>query len=452
MPSAGGTSRTKRNVFDRLDGENESGIFGGPRSQSDLQYPDSLGGDEYNQFVLFSMFDKKNSEISSLEKEISGYDQEINTLLQSELSLIADELSEILGIDSETGMGYVKPAMDLILRGGATVAGALSAVLAPASGVVAGAANILTFGLLPEQQGNFNEIIGGPKYLQLQDRIRQAESKLSIAKDKFSTSIGTKSEAQIDQFLSDRSEITIANAKDQGLNIKSRSAGGISRTRLSPASEKIDSTIALYIPNKIVNNGSISYNNVDFAAARAASDLVINGDVGGGAFLARRKLLSVVDSLGSLVGADINAEAAAQAVTGMAINPRQEMLFNQVAARSFDFSFSFAPRNKKEASEVAEIIRTFRKYSHPSTYGAGSGLNVPAEFEIRYYKVFNNDVTAENLFLNKIGRCALTGINVDFTPNGVMSTFPDGSPVRTALTMSFQELRPLTREDIEEGY
>ena len=157
--------------------------------------------------------------------------------------------------------------------------------------------------------------------------------------------------------------------------------------------------------------------------------------------------------MGSIIGADINAESVAQAVTGLAINPRQEMLFNQVQPRSFDFSFSFAPRNAKEAQEVAEIVRTFRKYAHPSIYGVGAGgLRVPAEFEIRYYKVYNNDVTAENLFLNKIGRCALTAINVDFTPNAVMSTFPDGSPVRTTLTMTFQELRPLTREDIEEGY
>ena len=141
-----------------------------------------------------------------------------------------------------------------------------------------------------------------------------------------------------------------------------------------------------------------------------------------------------------------------QAVSGLAINPRQEMLFNGVQVRTFDFTFSFAPRNKGEAQTTNQIIREFRKYAHPSLHGTGAMLNVPAEFEIRYYKVFNNDVTAENLFLNKIGRCALTAVNVDYTPNAVMSTFPDGSPVRTSLTMSFQELRPLTREDIEEGY
>ncbi len=83
-------------------------------------------------------------------------------------------------------------------------------------------------------------------------------------------------------------------------------------------------------------------------------------------------------------------------------------------------------------------------------------MEIPAEFEIRYYKIFNpgktGEVVTENLFLNKIGRCALTAINVDYTPNGVNATFEDGSPVRTSVTMTFSELRPLVRQDIEEGF
>ena len=43
-------------------------------------------------------------------------------------------------------------------------------------------------------------------------------------------------------------------------------------------------------------------------------------------------------------------------------------------------------------------------------------------------------------------------VNVDYTPNGVNATFPDGSPVRTSVTMTFTELRPLTRQDIQEGF
>jgi hypothetical protein len=138
-------------------------------------------------------------------------------------------------------------------------------------------------------------------------------------------------------------------------------------------------------------------------------------------------------------------------VSGLAINPRQQQTFNGVNTRGFDFTFSFAPKNQKEAVEVSKIIRAFRKKAHPSLNNK-TFLNVPDEFEIRYYKVFNNGVVAENLFLNKIGRCALTAINVDYTPNGINATFPDGSPVRTSLTMQFTELRPLVREDIEEGY
>ena len=140
------------------------------------------------------------------------------------------------------------------------------------------------------------------------------------------------------------------------------------------------------------------------------------------------------------------------AVTGLAVNPREEQLFQGVQTRTFDFTFSLAPRNQEEAVVISNMIREFRKYSHPSTRRGKFFLTLPAEFDIRYYKITPNGVALENVFLNRIGRCALTNINVDYTPNGINATFEDGSPVRTSVTMTFSEYRPLTREDIEEGF
>ena len=215
-------------------------------------------------------------------------------------------------------------------------------------------------------------------------------------------------------------------------------------------------SIALYIPNKIVNNGSINYSGVDFSAVNQVFQIG-SGNLSSVLPSIKRGLANAIDGLGSVVGLNVNANEAIEAITGLVINPRQEQLFQGVSSRSFDFTFSLAPRNPDEAIEVSKIVRTFREFSHPSIDVSSFFLEIPAEFEIRYYKIFNpgdsnNEIVTENLFLNKIGRCALTNVNVDYTPNGVNATFPDGSPVRTSVTMTFTELRPLTRQDIQEGF
>ena len=41
--------------------------------------------------------------------------------------------------------------------------------------------------------------------------------------------------------------------------------------------------------------------------------------------------------------------------------------------------------------------------------------------------------------------CVLTGVNVDYTPNG-FATYNDGYPVQTRLTLSFKETQMITKE------
>jgi len=442
MPSAGNTSRSSRDVFHRLNNE-PSGIFdyhrhnvvSGPnKGQVDLQYPDNLGGDEYNQFVMFTMFEKTNAEIVAATKAVQTAKQELDADSAKEVNELAKYIADqYLHIDDS---GAVFDALKFTLNTGATIADLGSEALA-------------ALGIMEEDE-TWQAIVSDQETIA---KYNAAQKNYNEAKDKFKKSFYESSETEINQFSEDRSNTTIENARLRGLNIGDRTNSiNNNRVRISSATSKVDTTIALYIPNKIVNNGSLSYNGVDFSLARALSGTLQRGQYGDLAALGRRGIASFFDSLTNIIGTNLNAEQAMQAVSGLAINPRQEMLFNGVQVRTFDFTFSFAPRNKGEAQTTNQIIREFRKYAHPSLHGTGAMLNVPAEFEIRYYKVFNNDVTAENLFLNKIGRCALTAVNVDYTPNAVMSTFPDGSPVRTSLTMSFQELRPLTREDIEEGY
>ena len=428
-----------KGVFSKLS-PSDNAVLNRQHDQEDLQFPQELGENEYNQFILFTSYETAGSKISSQARSkrrealIVGEDIPIATIEAAKLTreqhdfILYEERQEFekqpffvappenVNAPNEA-FAYYRPEID-------------SSVVTKEAKAAQREVERLTT--------RKKELIAGATAAEAQARLP-------------TLSAGRNHE----DFINDRSRSTIEQQKLLGIERRVSSEG---RMRLTSATSKSNTNIALYLPNKLVNSGTIGYNNVDFELIQAGASVlneIGDGDAVGAALAAAgigsRIAASIVDGIASIGGINPNASAALQQVTGLAINPRQQQIFQGVQTRGFDFTFSFAPKNQKEAVEVSKIIRAFRKLSHPSI-SHGAFLNVPDEFEVRYYKVFNNGVVAENLFLNKIGRCALTAVNVDYTPNGINATFPDGSPVRTSLTMQFTELRPLTREDIEEGY
>ena len=61
-------------------------------------------------------------------------------------------------------------------------------------------------------------------------------------------------------------------------------------------------------------------------------------------------------------------------------------------------------------------------------------------------------VSKENSFYNKIATCVLTGVNVDYTPNGEIQSFADGAPVQMTLALSFKETEMMTKDKIDQGF
>ena len=417
-------------------------------NQEDLQFPQDLGENEYNQFILFTSYETAGSKISaqarSKRREALTLGEDIDIASDEAMKLVAEKQDLIMyekrQVEQEEFQGI--PFLP------APVAPTAFETQLPGEGFALYRPEIDSTVLQQESDEAIREVE------KLTTRKTEATAGAEEAEAQSRTprlSAGRNHE----DFINDRSRSTIEQQKLLGIERRVSSEG---RMRLTSATSKSNTNIALYLPNKLVNSGTIGYNNVDFELVQAGANVfgdLLKGKIGDAAAAASglglRAVANVIDGVAGVAGVNPNASAALQQVTGLAINPRQQQVFQGVQTRGFDFTFSFAPKNQKEAVEVSKIIRAFRKLSHPSI-SHGAFLNVPDEFEIRYYKVFNNGVVAENLFLNKIGRCALQSVNVDYTPNGINATFPDGSPVRTSLTMQFTELRPLVREDIEEGY
>ena len=114
-------------------------------------------------------------------------------------------------------------------------------------------------------------------------------------------------------------------------------------------------------------------------------------------------------------------------------------------------------------------METFRYHSHPAiskSSDAGSGddeavastkimLRVPAEFEVRFMSSSNSPDSIgyeENPYIPKIGRCVVTNITIDYSPNGVFSTFADNAPTAISFSISVSEVSQMTRETVERGY
>ena len=143
--------------------------------------------------------------------------------------------------------------------------------------------------------------------------------------------------------------------------------------------------------------------------------------------------------------ANVSAESLLTRTSGQVLNPNMELLFKGVQLRSFNFTFNMAPREQREAIEVKNIIRTFKKsMAARNSSGAGAGLFIssPNIFQLEY-----RSGNSKHPFLNTFKPCALRSMNVDYSASGVYSTYEDATPVHMKLTLSFQELNPVYLSD-----
>jgi hypothetical protein len=226
-----------------------------------------------------------------------------------------------------------------------------------------------------------------------------------------------------------------------------------------------DQMVSIYLPvcTRINGEDAFSYTDANMAiatGAAAAFNSLFSSASLGDKLIEGAKLAAVAAATNSANGTPL--AGVVPAVTGLVLNPRIEKMFSQKEIRNFSFSWELYPRNQDEVNTIKNIIDTFRYHSHPSRTSEGGNeldpqimLRVPAEFTIKFLSASGTrgeNGFVENEYIPKISRCVLTGIGVDYTPNGVFSTLPDNSPTGYVLTLSFSEIAQLTRQDVEVGY
>lgn len=221
-------------------------------------------------------------------------------------------------------------------------------------------------------------------------------------------------------------------------------------TRIGKASVKSMDTIALYMPQKINALHILEYEQQDMRFIQN----IINDWTGAVAGMGMVAAPKVADQISNLLGVQSNIDTAIQGAMRMAPNPRKQLMFREPVSRKFEFNFNFSPRNATESARAYEIIQTFKKHAYPQlskTAGSGAFYRFPAEFEIKYYTM-HGDEPVENDFLNKIQRCALREINVDYASSGSFSTFENGAPTNMILSLTFEEMELLDQGQVLKGY
>lgn len=204
-------------------------------------------------------------------------------------------------------------------------------------------------------------------------------------------------------------------------------------------------------------------------------------------------IASGINAANGIVGISGSASAGSISAVGQGLvfNPFQEQVFEGVSFREHNFSFKLVARNSKEAEEIGNIIKFFKKGmlpsydSGPSTGpgalgGGGSTastagstasaryLKVPNRFDIQFKRLnststdlngqlsANFGVTSSALEdingLYKFKPCVLTSVNVGYTPDGQYVSTDTGNVPAIQLDLRFAEIAIVTRDDIDQGF
>jgi hypothetical protein len=186
----------------------------------------------------------------------------------------------------------------------------------------------------------------------------------------------------------------------------------------------------------ITNIAKAILTNKETAAQAAGATGGLLGFLGAGSFGG----LVAGSGAASIIG-NVGAELAPQ--VQQSLNPREFMLFKSPNIRNFGFTFTFIPSNNNEVEDVPKIIKFFRRASYPSIHAINAVYNFPEAFNIN---VGNSDK------IIKIPEVFCIGVTVTYNPNTMSYFRIDNMPVEISLQLQFQELKPISREFVEEGY
>ena len=173
------------------------------------------------------------------------------------------------------------------------------------------------------------------------------------------------------------------------------------------------------------------------------------------------------------VGGNIGFNDISGSTRGIVINPNAELLYDSPEMREVGMIFKMVPKNQKEAQQIQDIVKVFRKASMPSwgadgatpmTGDASANRNYEDDI-INYGGGGDNFIRVPHLckftfmkgdephpYLIQFKPCAISKVEVNYTPDGTFATYSDGAPVAVELRLNFMETKLIFSDEVEMGY
>lgn len=201
---------------------------------------------------------------------------------------------------------------------------------------------------------------------------------------------------------------------------------------------RIRESIALYMPNaELTFNDTHDFENISLTK------------FGGSVVAGLATFAASVFGITAPIADSLSGAGQAAQLYGRPVNPKVEVLYANTMQREHRFDFIFAPSSENESKVLRQIIKTLRYHAAPEL---ATGLESffwipPAEFDITFY-----NRGAENTAIPRINTCALTQIDVSYSPNGAWSTFYDGFPTQVRMQLAFREVEVTHKLRVLQGF
>lgn len=164
----------------------------------------------------------------------------------------------------------------------------------------------------------------------------------------------------------------------------------------------------------------------------------------------------ITETISKITGEQISNQDVFAATRGVILNPNVELLFGGIDLRNFQLNYKLVPRNGTESGIIKQIVNTFRKAMLPRfangdelTFSGAENtqnnfIKVPNVCRVSFMRGgdLNTDVAQYKM-------CAITQVDINYTPDGTYATYGDGSMVAIQLSLNFQETKLIFAEEVE---
>ena len=248
-------------------------------------------------------------------------------------------------------------------------------------------------------------------------------------------------------------KLRISVLKYEGRQFKGGSLAFADRSAWKPRSV---GSVTLPVPTAVSDQNAASWGEDKMNAGQMMSSSIAMAAIsGGGAVEMTEKGIDaavgedgkkdVKDALKQyFVGQATGVKGILARTEGKVINPNMELIFNGPQLRPFNFTWKMSPRSEAESIVIKKIIRMFKQSMAPQRTEAQLFLRAPNTYKLQFIHAATRK---EHDFLPLIKECAMTGFNVNYTPDGNYATYRNSAMVAVELSFTFKELEPIFNND-----